>query len=149
MNPLAALLRLDSAPAHRRPDPLRLVLASLCALAGSLAGDALLVAVGTAVFPATYGKLTVIGVLIACAAWPVTTRISSDPRWLFLRLAVLVTLVLLLPDVYILEQGQSAQAVAVLMVMHVVIGVVTYEALVRLAPVRAARRSAASMLGSA
>ncbi len=79
-----------------------------------------------------------IGVVIACIAWPVTTRISSDPRWLFLRMAVLVTLVLLLPDVYIWAQGQSAQAVAVLMVMHIAIGVVTYEALVRLAPTRAA-----------
>ncbi|MBC3841380.1 hypothetical protein GXW82_16970 [Streptacidiphilus sp. 4-A2] len=88
---------------------------------------------------ADYSKLTVIGVVIACAAWPLTTRISSDPRWLFLRMAVLVTLVLLLPDLYILEQGQSAQAVTVLMVMHLVIGVVTYAALVGLAPVRAAR----------
>jgi len=148
MNTLAARLRLDFAPAHRQPDALRLVLASLCAIVGSLAADALLVVVGVAMFPTTkgyvhfqfadYGKLTVIGVVIACLAWPVTTRISSDPRWLFLRMAVLVTLVLLLPDVYILEQGQSAQAVAVLMVMHVAIGVVTYEALVRLAPARAA-----------
>ncbi|WP_152646113.1 DUF6069 family protein [Streptacidiphilus albus] len=124
------------------------MLASLCAIVGSLAADALLVVIGEAVFPATegyvhfqfadYSKLTVIGVVIACIAWPVTTRISSDPRWLFLRMAVLVTLVLLLPDVYIWAQGQSAQAVAVLMVMHIAIGVVTYEALVRLAPTRAA-----------
>ncbi len=151
MNTLAARLRLDLAPAHRRPDPLRFVLASLCAIVGSLAADALLVVVSEAVFPATkgyvhfqfsdYGKLTVIGVVIACIAWPVTTRISSDPRWLFLRMAVLVTLVLLLPDVYILQQGQSAQAVAILMVMHIAIGVVTYEALARLAPARAARNT--------
>ena len=148
MNTLAARLRLDLAPAHRQPHTLRFVLASLCAIVGSLAADALLVVIGEAVFPATegyvhfqfadYGKLTVIGVVIACIAWPVTTRISSDPRWLFLRMAVLVTLVLLLPDVYIWAQGQSAQAVAVLMVMHIAIGVVTYEALVRLAPTRAA-----------
>jgi len=46
-----------------------------------------------------YAKLTVVGVLIACAAWPIVARVSSAPRWLFLRLAVLVTLVLLLPDV--------------------------------------------------
>jgi hypothetical protein len=148
MNALAARLRLDFAPAHRQPGTLRFVLASLCAIGGSLAADALLVVVSEAVLPATkgyvhfqfadYSKLTVIGVVIACIAWPVTTRISSDPRWLFLRMAVLVTLVLLLPDVYILEQGQCAQAVAVLMVMHIAIGVVTYEALVRLAPVRAA-----------
>ena len=147
MHPLATRLRLDVAPAHRQPGALRLVLASLVAIAGSLAADALLVLAGVAVFPATkgyvhfqfadYGKLTVIGVVVACLAWPVTTRISSDPRWLFLRMAVLVTLVLLLPDVYIWAQGQSAQAVAVLVVMHLAIGVVAYEALVRLAPVRA------------
>jgi hypothetical protein len=148
MNTLAARLRLDFTPAHRRPDTLRFVLASLCAIVGSVVADALLVVVSEAVFPTTkgyvhfqfadYSKLTVIGVVIACIAWPVTTRISSDPRWLFLRLAVLVTLVLLLPDVYILQQGQPAEAVAVLMVMHIAIGVVTYEALVRLAPARAA-----------
>ena len=80
------------------------------------------------------------GVLIACAAWPVVARISSAPRWLFFRLAVLVTLVLFLPDVYIWHQGQPAQAVIVLMAMHVAIALVTYNLLVHLAPVRASRR---------
>jgi hypothetical protein len=153
MNQLAARFRVDFAPAHRQPSVVRVLLASICAIAGSLAADALLVAAGVAVFPATkgyvhfqfsdYGKLTVIGVVIACVAWPITTRISSDPRWMFLRMAVLVTLVLLLPDVYILVGHQPARAVAVLMVMHVAIGIVTYNALVRIAPVRpAAARSA-------
>jgi hypothetical protein len=49
---------------------------------------------------------------------------------------VLVTLALLLPDFYILYLGQPANAVGVLMVMHVAIGLVTYNLLVRLAPVR-------------
>ena len=75
-----------------------------------------------------------IGVIIACAAWPVVTRISADPRWLFLRLAILVTLVLWMPDVYILYRGQSAHAVAVLFVMHLAIALVTYNLLVRLDP---------------
>jgi hypothetical protein len=78
-----------------------------------------------------------VGVLIACAAWPVVARISSAPRWLFFRLAIAVTIVLLLPDVYIWHQGQSAQAVGVLMVMHLAIALVTYNLLVHLAPVRA------------
>ena len=56
--------------------------------------------------------------MVACAAWPVVTRICSDPRWLFFRLAILVTLVLWLPDIYILHQGQPGRAVAVLMTMH-------------------------------
>ena len=116
------------------------------ALIGSLAADAVLVALGEAVFPTTkgyahfqfsdYSKLTIIGVIIACAAWPIVTRITSAPRWLFFRLAIAVTFVLFLPDFYILKQGQPAKAVAVLLCMHVAIAVVTYNALVRLAPVR-------------
>ena len=108
-----------------------------------------LVAIGEAVFPSTkgyvhfrfsdYSKLTIIGVIIACAAWPIVTRISSAPRWLFFRLAIVVTIVLLLPDLYILHQGQPPKAVAVLMCMHLAIAVVTYNALVRLAPVRPRR----------
>ncbi len=78
--------------------------------------------------------------LIACAAWPIVTRISSAPRWLFIRLAVAVTLVLWLPDLYILHLGQPAQAVAVLMVMHLAIAVVTYNCLVRIAAIRSTRR---------
>jgi hypothetical protein len=104
----------------------------------------LLVKIGTAVFPSIkgfvhfqfhdYAKLTIIGVVIACAAWPVTTRITSDPRWVFFRMAIVVTLVLWLPDIYILVNGQPPKAVGVLMVMHLVIALVTYNALVHLAP---------------
>jgi hypothetical protein len=35
----------------------------------------------------------------------VVTRVSSSPRWLFLRLAILTTLVLWLADLYILHGG--------------------------------------------
>jgi hypothetical protein len=139
------IARLDFAPAHRQPSALRVAAATVVALAGSLAADALLVVLGTAVFPSTkgyvhfafadYSKLTIIGVLIACAGWPVVTRVSSAPRWLFLRLAILTTLVLYLPDLYLLMLGDSVEAVAVLMLMHLAIAVVTYNALVRLAPV--------------
>jgi hypothetical protein len=81
-----------------------------------------------------YAKLTVIGVIIACAAWPVVTRMSSEPRWLFFRMAIGVTLVLWLPDIYILYRGQPGDAVAVLFLMHLAIAVVTYNLLVHLAP---------------
>jgi Family of unknown function (DUF6069) len=151
--------RIDFSPPQRPPAWWRVAAATVLALAGSLAADAALVAVGTHVFPATkgyvhfqfhdYAKLTVIGVLIACAAWPVVARISSAPRWLFFRLAIAVTLVLFLPDVYIWHQGQPAQAVAVLMAMHVAIALITYNLLVHLAPVRAqAGRRAARIRGS-
>ena len=43
---------------------------------------------------------------------------------------------------YIWQQGQPAQAVAVLMVMHVVIALITYTLLVTLAPIRNSRRAA-------
>ena len=89
-----------------------------------------------------YAKLTVIGVIIACAAWPVVTRVSSAPQWLFFRLAILVTLVLWLPDLYILYRGAPGDAVAFLMLMHLAIALVTYNLLVHMAPVRPARRAA-------
>jgi len=37
------------------------------------------------------GKLPILGVTIACIASPIVTRMSSQPRWLFLRLVVVVT----------------------------------------------------------
>jgi hypothetical protein len=143
------LARVDFAPSHRQPGWLRVLVALVVSVAGSLAADALLVVIGQAVFPSTkgyvhfqfsdYGKLTIIGVLVACLAWPVVTRISSAPRWLFLRLAVLVTLVLWLPDVYILASGQPPRAVGVLFVMHLAIALVTYNCLVHIAKVKPAQ----------
>jgi Family of unknown function (DUF6069) len=147
---IMAWARLDLSLAHRPPRWWRLALATVLSLVGSMGADAALVFVGTRLFPATrgyvhfafgdYAKLTVIGVLIACAAWPVVARLSSAPRWLFFRLAIAVTLVLFVPDLYIWHQGQPAQAVLVLMAMHVAIALVTYNLLVRLAPVRALSR---------
>jgi hypothetical protein len=146
-----ALVRVDLAPAHRQPSALRVALATVVSVAGSLAVDAILVVIGEVVFPSTkgyvhfqfsdYARLTVIGVLIACAAWPVVTRISSAPRWLFFRMAIAVTLVLWLPDLYILHLGQPVRAVAVLMVMHLAIAVVTYNCLVHIARIGPNRRS--------
>jgi hypothetical protein len=68
---------------------------------------------------------------------------ASQPRWMFFRMAILVTLVLWLPDVYILHLGAPPRAVAVLMVMHLAIAVVTYTLLTRVAPVRRHARQAA------
>ncbi len=144
------LAKVDLSPGHRPPSVVRWVLATVASLVGSLLADAALVAIGEAVLPSTkgyvhfqfsdYAKLTVIGVLIACVAWPVIVRITSAPRWLFFRMAVAVTLVLWLPDLYILAKGAPPKAVAVLMVMHLAIAVITYNCLVHLAPVRRRRR---------
>lgn len=136
---------LTARPTHRQPSATRLLLASVLALGGSLLADAILVAIGTTIFPSTkgyghfqfsdYGRLTVIGVVVACIGWPIVTRLSTRPRRLYFVAAVLVTLVLFLPDVFILVQGQPPRAVAVLLTMHLAIALVTYNAMVRLAPV--------------
>jgi hypothetical protein len=149
LEPLFARFHIDFTPADPQPSWGRLAVATVVALVGSLAADAALAAAGKAVFPGTkhfahyafasYAKLTVIGVLIACVAWPVVTRVSSRPRWVFWRAAVVVTLVLLLPDVYIWLKGESARGILVLVVMHLAIAVVTYHALVRIAPAGEAR----------
>ena len=139
-------VRVDFAPKHRQPSSLMVVVAAVASIVGSLAADAALVAIGTAVFPSTkgyvhfqfsdYAKLTVIGVVIAAAGWPIITRISSAPRWLYFTLAILVTIVLLAPDAWIYLNGAPAKAVAVLVTMHLAIAVVTYNCMVRIAPVR-------------
>ena len=149
---LCTWARIDFDPPHRPPSWWRLALATVLAVVGSLLADAALVAIGTHVFPATkgyshfqfadYAKLTIIGVLIACAGWPVVTRYCAEPRRLFFRLAILLTLVLFLPDIYIWWKGQLAQGVCVLMLMHVAIALVTYNLLVHLAPVRAPEHAA-------
>lgn len=146
---VAARFKVDFGPRHRQPLSGRVVLAALLAIVASLCADALCVAIGVALFPgikgythfrfSDYAKLTVIGVIIASAAWPVVTRISSAPRWLFFRLAIAVTLVLFLPDLYILRGSGSLREVGVLMAMHVPIAVVTYNLLVHVAPVRRPR----------
>jgi hypothetical protein len=157
LNQLASLARIDLRPRHAQPRSSRLVVATIAAVAGSLAADALLVVIAQAAFPGTkgyahfqfsdYAKLTVIGVIIACVAWPVVTRVSSDPRWLFFRMAILVTLVLWLPDIYLLYRGQNGTAVAFLFLMHLAIALVTYNLLVHLAPVRRDRSAAQSPPG--
>ena len=140
--------KVDFAPKHRQPEWWRVAVATVLSIVLSLAACAALVVTGEHLWPATkgfvhfqfadYAKLTIVGVLIACAGWPIVTRISSAPRWLFFRLAILVTLVLWLPDVWIWLRGESAQGVAVLAVMHLAIAVVTYNCLVHVASVRPA-----------
>ena len=120
-------------PPTGSPRRARVATATIVAVVASLLADAALVAIGTAVFPSTHGyvhfafadyaRLTVLGVVVACLAWPVVTRVSSAPRWLYLRLAVAVTLILWIPDLWILAKGQPPEAVAVLMVMHLAIAV--------------------------
>ncbi len=140
---ILAAVTIDFDPEHDHPAPARVVLATGLAVLGSLLANSVLVALGTTVFPSTrgfahfqfsdYGTLTVVGVVLACVAWPIVSRISSAPRWLFFRLAILVVLVMWLPDGWILIHGEPPPAVGVLMLMHLAIAFITYPALVHVA----------------
>jgi Family of unknown function (DUF6069) len=142
------LARVELSPRHRTPHPAAIAAGTVLSVGLCLLADSLLARAGTALFPSTrgyvhfqfadYAKLTVIGVVIACLAWPVVVRLSSEPRWVFTRLAVLVTVVLLLPDLYIWLTGQPGRAVLVLAAMHLAIALITYNVLVRVAPARPA-----------
>jgi hypothetical protein len=151
------LLAIDLPAGRAQPSLFRWILATVVAIGLSLAACRGLVIVGIALFPATanyghfqfsdYAKLTVIGVLGASIAWPVVALVSSRGRRLYLWLAIAVTVVALAPDVWILHQGQPAAGVAVLVAMHFALAVITYPALVFIAPQRAtfvARARAAS-----
>jgi len=154
-----SLTKFDPSPDHRPPRLVLVAAAVIVSIVLCLVADRLLVLAGTAIFPATkgyvhfqfsdYSKLTIIGIVIAGAGWPVVARLTSEPRWIYLRLAIAVTAVLLLPDLYIWRLGQPGRAVLVLVAMHLAIGLITYNVVVRLAPVRLPRpaeRSAARVV---
>lgn len=148
-----ALARVDFEPRPRPTHARRIAMATMLALVGSLTADAVLVHIGTALFPTTrgyghfqfvdYAKLTVIGVLIACAGWPVVSGISWAPHWLFTRLAIATTLLLFVPDTWLLLRGQPPHTVAILIAMHLAIAVVTFTTLTRGAPARNSQPAAA------
>ncbi len=104
---------------------------------------------GRAVFPSTkgyvhfqfsdYAKLTVIGVVVACVGWPVVTRISSAPRWLYLRLAVAGHRGPAPPRRLDPLHGEPGQGSRRADGMHLAIAVVTYNCMVRIARVRRLR----------
>ena len=50
-----AMARVDWSPSHRQPTVARLAVATGVALVGSLAADAIIVAIGTHIFPGTTG----------------------------------------------------------------------------------------------
>ena len=142
-------LRLAVQPRENTAPLTRLTVAGAVALVGSLIAAYVFAQIGRAVFTVPrefdkfnfggYGVLTAIGVITAACGWPLTQRLSWSPRWLYLRAAGVVSVVLLLPDVWLFTQpGNPAGPVITLIVMHLAIAVVTYEAMTRLASVRAA-----------
>ncbi len=144
------LTRVRSLPVLPGHPPLaRLAAAGAAAVAGSLLVTWALARAGLALFTvpavfdklrfATYAPLTVLGVVGAVIAWALVSRYSPSPVRLLGRLAVLVTVLLLVPDVLLLPQAdEPAGPVVMLMIMHIAIAVVSYLALVRLAPVAVA-----------
>ena len=158
-SPEALRRSVEDAIARRRgddtllaPQPRQVAFAGAVAVVGSLVAAIVLAQIGAATFsyPAEFDKfrlpgyavLTVGGVIGATLAWLVVSRYAPEPRPLLARLAVIVTVVLLLPDFWLFTQpGNPTGPVLVLIVMHVVIAVVAYYTLVGLAPVTSARRS--------
>jgi hypothetical protein len=137
---------IDFAPRYRPPSKPRLVLATVISVVAALAFDELCVRIAISTYPALhsfspfhvadYATLTVIGVVAACAAWPFVAVVSSTPRWLFFRAAIVVVLVLWLPDVGLFLAGEALRGVVALMVMHLGISLLTYNALVHVATLR-------------
>lgn len=132
---------------RRQPSWWRFLIALVVAVVGSVAACAILAGLGQIIFPSTagyphfqfadYTKLTVVGVVIACIAWPILTLVSSRAaRPLFLTATVIVTIVSFAPDAWIMLKGQSAPAVLVLALMHIAVALVTYPTLVTIAPQR-------------
>jgi hypothetical protein len=113
-----SLTRFELSPRHRPPGVVVVGAVTVLCAALSLLADELIVRAGTAAFPATrgyvhfqfgdYAKLTVIGVVAAGVGWPIVARLTSAPRWAFVRLAVAVTAVCLMPDLYIWLRGSRA-----------------------------------------
>ncbi len=150
---LLAFFRVDFPAGRSQPSAWRWALATIVSLAGSIAACGMLVVIATNLFPSTigyphfqladYGKLTVIGVFLACCAWPVVTLASSRARRIFFVLTLAVTIVGFAPDAWILYKGQPVEAVSVLIAMHLVLALITFPALVLIAPQRPLGRPAA------
>ncbi|MCU1478166.1 MAG: hypothetical protein JWQ64_2859 [Subtercola sp.] len=137
-------LKIDMPLGLAQPRLWRCAVATIVAVVLSLAACAILVRIGTAVWPSTtgydhfrfadYAKLTIIGVVLACLAWPIVCLLSTRARWLFFRLTIVVTVVGLAPDAWIVYKGQPIEAVAVLVAMHIALALLTYPSLVLVAP---------------
>lgn len=136
--------RIDFQPAPRQPSVPVTALGIAVGVLLSVAVNALIVHVAIGLYPALagyehfrfsdYARLTVVGALIACGGWPILTRVSSAPVPVYLTLAVLGTLVLWLPDLYILfALREPAHAVATLMVMHVAVPLVSCASMIAIA----------------
>ena len=81
-----------------------------------------------------YGTLTVVGVAAAGAAWFAATRYLATPRHTFFRVAIVASLVLWLPDLWLYLKHEPTRAVVFLVIMHLTVALITYNSLVFGAP---------------
>ncbi|MFI5730845.1 DUF6069 family protein [Kribbella sp. NPDC051587] len=88
--------------------------------------------------PAAYVSLTFFGIAGASVAWALISARAARPVGLLRRLALIIVPVSMLADLALLLTGQSPAGVAVLVVMHVVVGLSAYLSLTRIAPPRPA-----------
>jgi hypothetical protein len=140
-----------SASGATPPARRRVLAAGLAAAAVSLAADVVLATTGQAAFtvPASFGKFgfgtyalpTVAGVAGATATWAAVTRLGPRPKWLLTRLAALVTAMVLIPDFLLVgTPGNPTGPVTILMLMRLATALITYTALIKVAPVRGGPR---------
>lgn len=148
---LFRVLRLDFPRGSAQPRLWRWIVGTIVAIGASLLLCAGLAAAAIAADPslagyghfqfADYAKLTILGVFAACVGWPILTWLTTSGRILYLWAAILVVLASLLPDLWILHLGQPVAGVLTLMLMHVGLGVITYPAMVFIAPQRRPSRA--------
>ncbi|WP_369166955.1 DUF6069 family protein [Streptomyces sp. R28] len=87
--------------------------------------------------PPAYVPLTVIGVVLGAIGWAIVRRVAKDAAGLLRWLAPVAVVVSFVPDLALLggdTPGKGPLAVAALMVMHVVVGVVAVLAYRRVLP---------------
>jgi hypothetical protein len=132
----------------RSPHPAKLVGAAVLAIVVASLGNTLLALIGKSTFsvpddfkgfqPGAYVFLTFIGIVGASIAWAVIATRAAKPVELLRKLAVIIVPVTMLADIALLVAGQSPAGVAVLLIMHVVVGLAAYYTLTRIAPPRPA-----------
>jgi len=139
------------------PSGLRVVIVTSLATIASVLANAALAWLATSFDPALqhysyfrlldYGALTVVGVICAGVAWYFATRNLAAPRHTLFQVAVAATIVLWVPDVWLLIKHEPTRAVIFLIVMHLAVALITYNLLVFAAPmgVRDATTVAAPM----
>lgn len=88
----------------------------------------------TGLIIASYGPLTVLGVLAGTAGWAAVRRVTARPRRVLRVLVAVVVLLSLVPDLVLYAFGHSAGNVAGLWAMHVVVAAATVTAAGRTLP---------------